>query len=258
MTFRPGGFRGSAPLSSRFTSALETQIEQQTGIRPELEFSDALAAGDDIGGFIDDQIQSQLDALDAEIAQLEQGLAQGPQVSTGQQFELPTAPPLPGAEILENPLLKAIQDDVSQRLMANQAARGKLGSGETALALQSALAPTALNLGLTQQAREQAQRQQNVSNLFNLMGLGANVASGQGTAAMQGASNIGSAYQAAGQARAGDALARGNAISGTIGGLAQLGGFMTSPLGATAQPASQLGGGLFGTPFQSTAIPFTA
>jgi hypothetical protein len=37
---------------------LETQIEQQTGIRPELEFSDALAAGDDIGGFIDDQIRT--------------------------------------------------------------------------------------------------------------------------------------------------------------------------------------------------------
>lgn len=192
------------------------------------------------------QTQDDLDALEAEIAQLEQEIAQGPQVSAQPQvsvqpqFELPTAPSLPGAELLKNPLLKAIQDDVTQRLMANQAARGKLGSGETALALQSALAPTALNLGLTQQAREQAQQQQNISNLFNLMGLGANVAGGQGTAAMQGASNIGSAYQAGGQARAAGELARGNAISDTIGGLARIGGYFSAP--TTGFSGAQSGG----------------
>lgn len=49
---------------------------------------------------------------------------------------------------LQNPLLKAMQDDVTRRLMANQAARGKLGSGGTAEALQQRLVPQALQFGL--------------------------------------------------------------------------------------------------------------
>lgn len=49
---------------------------------------------------------------------------------------------------LQNPLLKAMQDDVTRRLMANQAARGKLGSGGTAEALQQRLVPQALQFGM--------------------------------------------------------------------------------------------------------------
>lgn len=51
-------------------------------------------------------------------------------------------------QILQNPLLQAMQADVTRRLMANQAARGKLGSGGTAEALQERLVPQAIQFGL--------------------------------------------------------------------------------------------------------------
>lgn len=51
-------------------------------------------------------------------------------------------------EILQNPLLKALQADVTRRLMANQAAKGKLGSGGTAEELQNRLVPQAIQFGL--------------------------------------------------------------------------------------------------------------
>lgn len=205
----------------------------------------------------DRDIGAEIDALEKELA----GLPPAQTVGTGPTFTPPQAPGLPGAEILQNPLLRAIQDDVTRRVFANQAARGRTGTGETAVALQSALAPTALNLGLTQQVREQAQQQQNIDNLFRLFGMGASVAAGQGQAGLGAASNIGSAIQQGGLAQAQGALGRGQAISQGLGGLAQIGGFVSGGGfgGFGSSPVSQLGGGLFGTTHQpTTSIPFTA
>lgn len=206
----------------------------------------------------------QPDAIQSEIAELEAELAtltpQAPEVIDGQLagFTPPQAPELPGAEILENPLLKAIQDDVQRRVFAGQASRRRIAPTETAVALQNALMPTALNLGLTQQAREQAQQQQNISNLMGLFGMGGNIAAGQGSIGTTAAGGIGSALQAGGAAQAGGALGRGEAISQGLGGLAQIAG--ASPMfGAPPAIAPSTGGGLFGTPFQpTTSIPFTA
>ena len=203
-----------------------------------------------------------LAAIDEEIASLEQELAalpsatqQATQPAQGFAFQPPQAPGLPGAEILQNPLLRAIQDDVTRRVFANQASRGRLGAGETAVALQTALAPTALNLGLTLQGREQAQQQQNIQNLMNLFGIGANVSAGQGSLGLQGASGIGSALQAGGLAQAQGALGQGAATSGALGDIAgTIGFFGPQRFGGFGGPggASGLGGGLFGTPFQPT------
>ena len=160
-------------------------------------------------------------------------------------------PGLPGGEILQNPLLRAIQDDVTRRVFANQASAGRGGAGETAVALQNALAPTALNLGLTLQGRQQAQQQQNTQNLMNLFGIGSNVAAGQGSSGISGAGAIGSALQAGGLAQAQGALGRGQAISGGLGNLAGLAGFLGGggSFGGGATGFG-LGGGL---PFQPTA-----
>lgn len=46
--------------------------------------------------------------------------------------------------ILNDPLLVSLQDEAQRRIFANQAARGRLGSGSTASALQSELVPIAL------------------------------------------------------------------------------------------------------------------
>lgn len=190
-------------------------------------------------------------AIDDEIAQLEAELAGLPSVGTGQQYAAPQAPQLPGAEMFQNPLLRAIQDDVTRRVFANQASRRRTGAGETAVALQNALAPTALNLGLTQQARQQTQQQQNVDNLFRLFGMGANVAAGQGQAGMQGASNIGNALQAGGLAQAQGALGRGQAIQQGLGNLAGFGGLLSG--GGSLAPTQSFAPTV-STPFLSQGI----
>ena len=135
------------------------------------------------------------------------------------------APGLPGAEILQNPLLQAIQGDVTRRVFANQASRGQLGGAETAVALQNALAPTALNLGLGLQDRETAARQRQASNLFDLLRLGSNVAAGQGTAGLTSAAGIGQALQSGGAAQAAGQLGASQAVSQGIGDLTGLLGF---------------------------------
>jgi hypothetical protein len=189
---------------------------------------------------------------DDELAQLEAELAgMQPLTSTGPEFQAPQVPGLPGKEIFQNPLLQAIQGDVTRRLFANQAARGKLGSGGTALALQDALAPQALNLGLTLQGREMGQQQQTIDNLFRLFGLGANTAIGQGSQGIGAAQGIGSTVQSGGAAQAGGILGQSQAITGGLGDLAQIGGFFTGG-GSFTSPTSSLGGGLFGTQFQPT------
>lgn len=178
----------------------------------------------------------QPDAIQSEIAELEAELAtltpQTPEVIQPEDggmpqlagFTPPQAPELPGAEILENPLLKAIQDDVQRRVFAGQASRRRIAPTETAVALQNALMPTALNLGLTQQAREQAQQQQNISNLMGLFGMGGNIAAGQGQVGTTAAGGIGSALQAGGEAQAGGVLGQAQAIGGGLTSLFGQGG----------------------------------
>jgi len=181
-------------------------------------------------------------AIDAEIAQLEQELAGMPQITQGQQYQAPGVPELPGSEMFQNPLLRAIQDDVTKRLFANRAARGKLGSGGTALALQDALAPTALNLGLTQQTRQLGQQQQNIDNLFRLFGMGANVAAGQGSAGIGASSGIGNALLAGGTAQAGGALGQAAAFGSGLTSLFGPGGAVSQFSQPTQQFTGELGG----------------
>ncbi len=93
----------------------------------------------------------------------------------------------PGAYIQNNPFYRSLADDAQQRLLANQAARGKLASGGTADALQTSL----LNLGngLVQQQLGTLQNQVNSGQTA------ANATSGLQTdrGAVQAAGRIGSA-----------------------------------------------------------------
>lgn len=160
---------------------------------------------------------------------------------------------LPGNEIFNNPLLNATRDDITRRIMSNQAAGGFLGSGGTIDAVTQSLAPQALSFGLSLQSAREAQKQQRIQNLFNMLGLGANVSAGQGTAIQQTGQGVAQSLNQAGAAQAQGALGRGQAISNGIAdvaGLATLGaGGFFSPQQA-AQPQF-LGGGL---PFQSSAV----
>ncbi len=126
----------------------------------------------------------------------------------------------PGAQrdfVLENPFFNALADDAQNRLFANQAARGKVGSGGTAEALQNSL----LLLG-------QDLLSQNINQRFNLASMGQNAAAGQATATQQTGANItdlitsGGSAQASGVVGAANARAQGisNLIQGTVAGVA--------------------------------------
>lgn len=135
-------------------------------------------------------------------------------------FETALSQQAPGAEYaLQNPLLQAMQEDVTRRLMANQAAKGKLGSGSTATSLQSALIPMALDF----RQQEISNRQQNLNNLFSAAQFGSGFASDLANSRMNLASNIGNLQTGQGQAMAqgkyGEATARNQMLGSAIGGL---------------------------------------
>ena len=130
-----------------------------------------------------------------------------------------------GSNVLQNPLLQAMQEDVTKRLMANQAARGKLGSGSTAESLQRSLIPMALDFrereigGLTSMGTTlEDLRQREIDQLFRASGIGQASAARQGAAGLTAASNIGNLQGNIGTAQAqgayGSALARNQMLGG--------------------------------------------
>lgn len=102
--------------------------------------------------------------------------------------------------IQKNPFFEALAGDAEQRLFANQAAKGKVGSGGTAKALQNSL----LLLGQDLLNQNINQRSQNINQRTNLLTVGANAAAGQATASQNTAAGQSSALQgtAAGSAAA--------------------------------------------------------
>ena len=136
-------------------------------------------------------------------------------------------------EVLNNPLLQALQSDVTNRLMANQAARGKLGSGGTAKALQEALVPQAIQFGLQQAGLQQQDianlqglgatqedlRQRGIENLFRSAGIGQASAAQTGLSGVDTAATVGRLSGQLGGALAFDPLGRAQARNQQLGGL---------------------------------------
>lgn len=85
-----------------------------------------------------------------------------------------------------NPFFKLLADDAQSRLFANQAAKGKVGSGGTAQALQNSI----LLLGQDLLNQDVARKNTAIGNRFNLTSLGENAAAMQGTATQNTANNI--------------------------------------------------------------------
>lgn len=122
---------------------------------------------------------------------------------------------LPGAEILQNPILKAIQDDHFQRAMNQSAAFGRIGSGDQRDDTFSALVNPALQFfGL-----EQDQRQQDIQNLMNLLLQGQSAAAGQGANIQQTGFSVGNNLAQIGAARGRGRAAGPLAASGLISDL---------------------------------------
>lgn len=129
--------------------------------------------------------------------------------------ELVTNPQAQANFLTNNPIFNAISKETSRSLMANRAARGKLGSGGTAAELQNRLLAQGDNLINNQTNR-----------LFNLSSLGSNAAARQGTAT-QGVTNaITNLNSQAGNARSAGIAAGGSELSNLLslaGGLNSLG-----------------------------------
>lgn len=81
--------------------------------------------------------------------------------------------------IQNNPFFDAISQQAERRLLANQAARGRVGSGDTALAMQNNL--FGIGAGLLQDER---------NSLLGLASLGENAAAMSGTQSQTGTSSI--------------------------------------------------------------------
>jgi len=109
------------------------------------------------------------------------------------------------SQALDNPVANFLRDQGFEQIQESAAARGRLGAGGTLQDLsrfQTNLAGTLQN--------------QRFNQLFNVAGLGANVAAGQGTAALQTGTNIANLLGVQGQAQAAGIAGQAQAITGTL------------------------------------------
>lgn len=114
--------------------------------------------------------------------------------------------------IENNPFFKLLADDAQSRLFANQAAKGKVGSGGTAQALQNSI----LLLGQDLLNQDFQRRNTALGNRSNLATLGQNAAAMQGTATQNTANNISSLATGGANAEAAGVVGAANAKTNAL------------------------------------------
>lgn len=121
-----------------------------------------------------------------------------------------------------NPVVAFLRDQGFEQIQESAAAGGRLGAGGTLKDL------TKFNLDLTSTVVPQLQNQR-FNQLFNVAGLGANVAAGQGTASLSTAANIGNLLGNIGTAKAGEQINKSNIITSGIENIAGAIGAFNAP-----------------------------
>jgi len=132
-----------------------------------------------------------------------------------------------------NPVVDFLRQQGFEQIQESAAAQGRLGAGGTLQDL------TQFNTQLASTIVPQLQNQR-FNQLFNVAGLGANVAGGVGTAGLQAAGNIGNLLSAAGQAQAQGQIGQTQAITGGIQNLAGVAGAFPNLFGG-GQQGQQIG-----------------
>jgi len=211
---------------------LSVSDPQVSGLQTQLQDIDArIAAGapTTTGGGLLSRVAGQAVAGAPGAFNLEELTAQRADISSqleAAQAAGPTSPlrDLGAPQQLEeiNPLVSFLRDEGFQDIQESAAARGRLGAGGTLKDL------TRFNTQLASTVAPQLQ-QQRFNQLFSVLGLGANVSAGQGTAGLQTAGNVGNLLGNIGQAQAAGAQQRGGTqqqlasnLTGALGfGLAQ-------------------------------------
>lgn len=138
-----------------------------------------------------------------------------------------------GDAIMNNPMFQAIQSQVQQDILGNQAARGRVGTGETPMFMQDAALRTGFDI-LNNERNAQTQRQQ---MLLQGLGMGQSAAAGQGAAGMQSALQVGNLMGQGANALGAGAVGAANAQAQGTGNLINLG---------TTLATAGLGGGFGG------------
>lgn len=160
---------------------------------------------------LDRQIQAAQEAQAQARADL-QPFAQAGQQGLGDLTQLVNNPQAQADFVMNNPFYQSLAQDAQNRLFANQAARGKLGSGDTAAGLQNQLVMLGQDL-----------LNQSIGQRQNLAALGSNAAAGQATGVQNMASNIMSSQGNAGRTIADLLTQGGNAQASGIMGAANAG-----------------------------------
>jgi len=130
-----------------------------------------------------------------------------------------------------NPVVDFLRQQGFEQIQESAAAQGRLGAGGTLQDLSR------FDVGLLSTVVPQLQNQR-FNQLFNVAGLGANVAAGQGTQALGTASNIGNLLGNVGAAQAGGVAGQAGAITGGIQNVAA--GFGAFPNLFGSQAAGQV------------------
>lgn len=128
-----------------------------------------------------------------------------------------------------NPVVDFLREQGFEQIQESAAARGRLGAGGTLRDLSR------FNLDLAATVAPQLQNQR-FNQLFNVAGLGANVAAGQGTAALQTATNIGNLLGVGGRAEAAGAAGQAQAITGGLQNIAGAAGAFPNLFSGATQP----------------------
>jgi len=128
-----------------------------------------------------------------------------------------------------NPVVDFLRQQGFEQIQESAAAQGRLGAGGTLKDL------TQFNTDLTSTIIPQLQNQR-FNQLFNVAGLGANVAAGQGTAGLQTATNISNLRTQEGAARAGGIAGQTDAITGGIENLSRIPGAFPGLFNQTPPP----------------------
>lgn len=149
-------------------------------------------------------------------------------VQAGGQLQNFLADPTAGlAEI--NPIVDILRRQGFEQIQESAAAQGRLGAGGTLQDL------TQFSSDLATTAVPQLQNQR-FNQLFNVASLGQNAAAGQGTQALQTASNVGNLLGNIGQAQAQGAISQGQAITGTLQNVAGAAGAFPNLFGGGTPP----------------------
>lgn len=138
----------------------------------------------------------------------------------------------PGASdaIMNNPMFQAIQNQVQQDILGNQAVRGRVGTGETPMFLQDA----ALRTGFDILNSERNANTMRTNQLLQALGIGQSSAAGVGNAGLQTAGQVGSLLTQGGNALASGVVGAANAQQQGTQNLINIGSTLASAYGAGA------------------------